>query len=301
MQRLFVTGGNGFLGTRLVAELTARGAQVICLSRGTPTVSTAGSCTWVPADLRQPESYAHALSGADAVIHLAAATGTAPARVHQEVNARGTADLVRATVGAGVSRFLFVSSIAAGFGDVRRYPYAQAKLAGEEAVRRSGLRHVILRPTIVLGPGAPVLAGLRRLARLPLVPLFGGGKARVQPIHVQDLATRIAGVVEDDWFNGETLEVGGPEVVTMRELLQEIGRLDRGRTPIMLPLPVGLPSALLWAAERAGAPLPVTAGQLASFVQDGTAEPGNLTHSREADLIPLSMMLQQGLAGEEMP
>ena len=142
------------------------------------------------------------------------------------------------------------------------------------------------------------MVGLRRLACLPVVPLFGGGKARVQPIHVQDLANLIEALVTDDKFAGETLDVGGPDVVTMRELLQEIGRLDRGREGLMLHLPVGLPSAILWAAERAGIPLPVTAGQLASFVQDGTAKPGEPVFSHGTDLVPLSTMLRQSLARE---
>jgi NADH dehydrogenase len=295
MQQFFVTGGSGFLGARLIAGLTARGAQVTALCREVPPQPWAASCTWVKGDLQRPDSYAGAVPGADAVIHLAAATGTASPRVHHQVNALGTAGLVRAAVDAGVLRFLFVSSIAAGFADVRRYPYARAKLAGEEAVRRSGLRHVILRPTIILGPGAPVMAGLRRLACLPVVPLFGGGRARVQPIHVQDLATLIEALVIDDRFNGETLAVGGPDVVTMRQLLQQIRRLDRGRAGRMLYFPVGLPSGMLWAAERAGIPLPVTAGQLASFVQDGTAKPGASVSSQGVGLVPLSTMLRQSL------
>jgi nucleoside-diphosphate-sugar epimerase len=297
MKRYFLTGGSGFLGARLLAGLTAQGTQVTALGRVMPPRPWPGSCTWVQGDLRQPESYAGALRGAHGVIHLAAATGTAPPHVHEQVNALGTAGLVRAAQEADVPRFLLVSSIAAGFTDVRRYPYARAKLAGEETVRRSGLRHVILRPTIILGPGAPVLAGLRRLARLPVVPLFGGGKARVQPIHVDDLAALLGALVADDRFNGETLAAGGPDVVTMKELLQEIRRLEAGRAGMMLPIPVGLPSAILWAAERAGVPLPVTAGQLASFVQDGTAHPDASASSPGARLVPLSTMLQQGLAG----
>ncbi len=76
MQRFFVTGGSGFLGASLIAGLTARGAQVTALCREVPPQPWAASCTWVKGDLQRPDSYAGAMPGADAVIHLAAATGT---------------------------------------------------------------------------------------------------------------------------------------------------------------------------------------------------------------------------------
>ena len=120
----------------------------------------------------------------------------------------------------------------------------------------------------------------------------------MQPIHVQDLARLMGTLVDDNRYEGQTLELGGPDVVTMRELLQAMRQLQSGRSGRMLPLPAGLPAELLWAAERVGLPLPVTAGQLASFVQDGTAADSAFAGAHRDELMPLAAMLQESLAAE---
>jgi NADH dehydrogenase len=115
----------------------------------------------IQGDLLIPDSYRSALAGADAVIHLAAATGKASAATHTRVNLEGTRAIADACA-ASRRPLLFVSSVVVQYPDHSRYPYAAAKAAAETVVRDSGVPHVIARPTIVAGPGAPVIGALAR-------------------------------------------------------------------------------------------------------------------------------------------
>jgi NADH dehydrogenase len=288
---LFLTGAGGFLGRHLLPRLRERGIEVTCLVRRPPGPQGVRS---VVGDLTQPGPWEEALQDADAVLHAAAATGAASPEVHARVNGEGTAALVRRAAARGVGRFVFVSTVAVKFKDKRRYPYARAKQRAEEAVREGGIPWVIVRPTMIFGPGAPVLAGLRRLARLPVVPLFGGGRARVQPVDVSDLAELLAAVVDDGSLSGQVLEAGGPDVVSLADLLAVLRRLEGkgGKPPRTVRLPAAPVASLLWTLERAGLRLPITAGQIATFVEDGVAEGTPWVPAQRILRTPLREMLR---------
>jgi NADH dehydrogenase len=276
VSKVFVTGGSGFVGIRLLPALLDRGHAVTALDRTgvlRRQVPDARRLRIVTADLLASSSYSHALQGSDVVVHLAAATGRATRQDHVRVNAEGTETLLESSRGAGVPRFLFVSSIAAGFPDRRHYPYAQAKLRGEQAVGRSGLAFAILRPTMIFGPGSAVLAGLEALAALPVLPVFGDGRTLVQPVHVDDVVRAIVQVIEEDRFGGSTFDLGGPDVLTIEALLRRIRESRRsGRTrTIHIPFALVLPPLRLAEAAGLTALLPVTAGQLSTFRFAGTA------------------------------
>jgi NADH dehydrogenase len=163
-----------------------------------------------------------------------------------------------------------VSSIAVRFAGAPRYHYAESKKQAEEIVRTSGMPYTIVRPTLVLGPGSPNLESLTRLALMPVVPLFGGAEARVQPVHVDDLAAALVLICANP-PRGETVEVGGPETLTMRDLLSRL----RGAPLHSVNVPFKPLAFALGACEDLLFPLlPFTAGQLASFVCDGIARPG---------------------------
>ncbi len=141
--------------------------------------------------------------------------------------------------------------------------------------------------------------GLAGLAMLPVVVVPGAGRVRVQPVHVDDVVACLLEILAADRFAGEVLEVGGPDVLSIEELLQAI-RVARGGTPgRMLHPPLGLMRGPALVAERAGLAgfLPVTAGQLASFANDSTAAPSTLEAAQPARMIPLERMLGSAPAG----
>src|SRR6185436_12664532 len=130
--------------------------------------------------------------------------------------------------------------------------YAQAKIRGEESVRASGLRFAILRPTMILGQGSPVLSGLEKLACLPVIPVFGSGRTLVQPVYVDDVVEFILTVLDNDMFSNETFEIGGPTTLPVEELLQRVRQTRKGARGRVLHVPLGLMLAPLRAAEVLG-------------------------------------------------
>jgi uncharacterized protein YbjT (DUF2867 family) len=222
-------------------------------------------------DLERPEAWTGALTGVDTVLHLAARTGKASKADHERLNRDATAALVDAAARQGVKRFLFVSSIAAGFADQRHYHYARAKAEAEALVTRSGIESLVLRPTMIFGPGSPVLENLRKLALLPIPVMFGPG-TELQPIQVDDLARAMVASLGFESWPAEPVELGGPETIHQTELFARIRRLAGRpeRRPIHLPL--GAARAALAALEPfALGILPFTAGQLAAFANPATA------------------------------
>ena len=271
-RRIFLTGATGFVGSRLLPLLaTGPGTEVICPARRPGPSDVPMGARFVRADLEEPQSYEAELAGVDCVVHAAARTGKAKAAEFQRANADATAQLVERARAVGVQHFLFVSTIAVTYPDKRAYPYARAKEAAEEIVRQSGLAYTIVRPTIVLGPGSAQADNLGRLARAPVLPVFGNGRTRVQPVHVRDVVAYLAAIVHASRFCGETIDLGGPEVLTFEELLQRMRVAVRGSEGSALHLPVRLPIAVLRRIEEPILGLlPLTAGQLCAFVFDGT-------------------------------
>lgn len=292
MATVFLTGGTGFLGSRVCRALQGHHYSIVLLNRS-GSASPDGALDRVTADLLEPAKYRDALRRADVVVHLAAATGKATAREHFRVNAEGTEVLVDECRRAGVQRLLFTSTIAVKFPDTTSYDYARAKTRAEAAIRSSGLRFTIIRPTIVLGRGSSTQAGLERLAALPVVPVFGDGRALVQPIFVDDVVDFIVAVLEADRFHNETLEVGGPAVLTIEELLRTIRQARKGTRGPLVHIPLGFVLTSLKAAQSIGLAglLPVSAGQLSSFRYDGTIEPNPLYESHRAALADVARML----------
>jgi nucleoside-diphosphate-sugar epimerase len=307
--KVFLTGGTGFLGSRVLPALRRRGFHVVALDRSGRLRAQLGRervnvdrVEIVIADLMEPERYREALGPTDVVMHLAAQTGRATAEEHIRVNAQGTEALLDECRRAGVAKILFVSSIAAKFPDTRRYPYALAKVRAEAAVRASRLLFTIVRPTIIIGPGSPVLAALENLATLPVIPVFGDGRALVQPVYVDDLAEDLVAIVEHDRFRGETLELGGPTKLTIQELLHAIRRArtgGNGGRALHIPLGVLMPPLQIAESLGLGGLLPINVGQLSSFRFDGTVQSNSLRDSRRTALRSLQEMLSLSLVSSD--
>ena len=276
---MFVTGATGFIGQRLMARMDpADYSRIRCLTRRTPPGPDDGrfplSIEWIQGTLNGADAYADALSDIDCVVHLAAVTGNARRDDYFRVNSDGTQVLLEHCKRADVSRFLYVSSVAAGFRDASAYHYARSKVHAEEAVRDSGLDYIIVRPTMVFGRGSAVWDNLRRLATGALTPVFGDGRVKVQPVYVDDLVDCLLALAGAPRAVNRTVDVGGPDVLTVEQLLKRIHQAYRARDARVIHLPVRPVIATLAVLERLGVTaLPVTAGQLAAFVNDSVARP----------------------------
>lgn len=273
---LLVTGATGYVGRRVVARARGLGfSRVVAMVRRAGTAPE--GVEERVGDLSLPGGWQDALAGVDRVIHLGALTGKARARDHHRVNAMGARALAAACAAAGVSGLVHVSSVAVKFRERAHYHYADAKAAAEVYVRACGVPFTIVRPTMVFGPGAPVLTGLAKIACAPVMPVFGAGDVLVQPVHVDDLAGFLLAVAAGP-FEGRTLEVGGADRIPLEDLLVRIRRARTGRGPRTLHLPLAAIRALLGLVEPVLLPvLPLTAGQLATFANEGTADTAQAT------------------------
>lgn len=297
-QSIFITGGTGYLG-RFVLERLARGdCRLVCLARGPLPESAPPNIRYIQGDLLDSASYSDAMAGCDVVLHMAAATGKHSPDEFRRANRDGTEALLKQARLRGVGRFLFVSSIAATFHNLFRYFYAQTKQEAEKMVASSGLRWTIVRPTMILGSNAPVLKALARLATLPVVPVFGDGSVPVQPIFVGDMADFIIEILNEDGVDAMTLEVGGPETLTIEDLLLRIRRTE-GKPPArVLHLPASVIGRCLGFMEPFLLPLlPFTAGQLASFSNAGTVAAHPWVTERQNRMLGVSAMLESSNNG----
>ncbi|MBA2634130.1 MAG: NAD-dependent epimerase/dehydratase family protein [Chloroflexi bacterium] len=297
-----MTGGSGFLGRRLLEMAPPECfPEIHCLTRSPrPTPAELGSSrvTFIGGDIFSSNVYGERLASAWAVVHLAATTGRASPAEHFRVNLRGTQHLLEQCAQYGVSRFLYVSTIAVKFRNTSDYAYAASKRAAEDAVRKSGLTHVILRPTLIAGRGGGAWEGLSALARLPVIPLPGPGRAMMQPIYVDDMAGSLLSVLQEERFWDGTYELGGPQEITVEALLRRIHRQYAGRDARVVHLLAHPFLPFLRGLERFAAPiLPVSAGQLRSFYENGVAEPNALLARNRPGMRSLDEMIRLSIAG----
>ncbi len=270
--RIAITGANGFVGRHVIAALLAgEGSDEIRAIVRDPDRAgaelTGAGLDVRRADVTDPASLAGVFEGVDVVIHTVAIP-TERQGSFERVNAEGTRAVVREAERAGVRKIVHVSAI--GASPESPYPFLRTKGQGQAAVASSAVPHVILRPSILFGPGDDFFPRLRFSLRFPVVPLPGGGTARFQPLHVLDLARAIV-VAARGPVTG-VFELGGPVPVTYRQMLEETMRAYRLHRPTV-PLPAGLlkPAAFLF--ERVLADPPVTVRQLDLLAVDNTPQP----------------------------
>lgn len=252
MLRICVTGTTGFVGSHLVRTLLDEGHEVSALVR--PVAATAALPRQVRVsrgDVLDQASVSRALAEVEVVVHLASGHGDDG----PEIIARGTENVGRAAVEAGVERLVFLSCLPANAASPS--PFFRAKWQAEHSVRALGVPYVILRPSLVLGRGDSVTRPLADLVRaLPVIPIPGSGRQRHQPMDVEDLCRCIAQAASSPRVLNSEIAVGGPMFVTFRQLVDLIqGVVGTARPKVLLPLTV---------TRRAVGLLPASARELYS-------------------------------------
>lgn len=256
--------------------------------------------TFIKADILEPNTYVQYLQSSDIVIHMAAMTGKASREAYFRINRDGTHTLLASCQEAKIGRFIFISSIAATFHKIKYYYYAQSKIAAEEDIKNSGIPYTILRPTIVIGEGSPVLMSFKKMIEPPLVPIFGDGRAEIQPIFVGDLVHYILHVINHDRFMNKTIEVGGPERIRIESFIKNLHYLTKKGTFRSIHLPITFFSTILAILEKYFLNLlPFTAGQLASFSNDGTLNENSFKATDGLAFIGINEMLARSLKLED--
>lgn len=295
MGSLFITGASGFIGSNLLRQIdTQKYDKVYCLGRTQPAGYLTNNVQFVKGCICDTDSYARYLDSCDTVIHLAAATGKATPDEYFKINTKGTELLVAKCQQSGVRNFLYVSTIAAKFTDKTSYFYAQSKEQAEQVVRNSQLSYAIVRPTIVIGKEAVIWKTLSNLARKPVLLMLGDGTARIQPIYIEDLINCLLKILDSNYFSNEVFELGGPEEITFEHLLKRIHQLYYAKEPSVVHIPLKLLSSTLsFLEKRFYSVLPINAGQLSAFNNDGTIEMNRLFRVSAPQMRNVNSMLEQ--------
>jgi uncharacterized protein YbjT (DUF2867 family) len=237
-----VFGGSGFLGRHVTRALAKRGWRVRAAVRRPDLafhlqpLGGVGQVTAVQANLRYPESVEAALRGADAAINLVGVLTPRGRQTYEAVQAYGAETVADAVKAAGIARFAHVSAI--GADPESPSAYGRSKAEGEAAVRAATPGATIFRPSFVFGPEDEFFNRFATIARMsPAMPV-AGADTRVQPVFVGDIAEAIARALEGRATAGATYELGGPDVMTMREVVEFVLETI-GRKRLVFGLPDG--------------------------------------------------------------
>lgn len=281
---ILVAGGTGFIGKAIVRELLARDMPVAVLSHraGSGGMALGGKTFELRrGDVTDAASLPAALTGVDAVVgavQFKDFPNQNPGKglTFDNVDRRGTENLVAAAQAAGVRRYLYISG--AGAAPDAKQVWFRAKWGAETAIRASGLQALIVRPSWVFGREDNALNKYVAFVRspLPIVPVIGDGGQRLQPVFVADVARVVADSLEGKGAAEGTFEIGGPQVLTMDAIIREVEAVLGKRKPLVHQ-PVWLMKALF--APKAwlhALPLPLTPEGLEFATMDATADTGPL-------------------------
>ena len=282
--RVALTGATGFIGRHVAAHLVARGDEVRAIVRPTSLREAPPGIHVFRAQL-DPRSLVEALTGVDAVVHLAGVVSTTRDDVYRAVNVGGTRAVAEATAAAG-ARLIHISSLAAAGPAPPTKPrleddppdpvnaYGRSKLDGERIVRSlGGLRWTILRPGVVYGPGDRAMLPLFRLAARGVLPMVGRRDAAYTLLHVDDLVRTVEAALNRS-ADSEVMFVGHPRPVSTVEILEQV-RSAVGGGAVIVPVP----RLLTWtlaalgdiAGRLSGRPMPLNRRRYVELYASGFA------------------------------
>lgn len=296
--RIVVAGGTGFLGRHIVGELLGAGHEVMVLGRDPSKVSgipALRGASGVKGDVTDRASLRGVFDGADAVVG-AVQFPNHPVEVprkditYDTYDRKGTENLLDEALEAGVQRYAYVSGAGADLTSDKTW--YRAKGFAERALIDSGIAYAIVRPSWAYGPEDRALNRFAQIARFsPVVPRLGVAPQRVQPVSVDDIALAFRRIFETDGAWNRVYEIGGPEVMTMQEIIETMLAV-LGKRRLIVPIPVAL--AKLGTAPLVMLPKPPMTPQGIEFaVQDGIVDNTALNQVLDVHPVPLRQGLER--------
>lgn len=279
-----VFGGSGFLGRSVVRALARRDYRIRVAVRRPELagflqpLGKVGQIHAVQVNLRYPASVEAAMRDSHVAINLVGILAEGGAQTFDAVQGKGAGTVAQAASAVG-ARVVHISAIGADENSPARY--ARAKADGEKAVLAATPSATIMRPSVIFGPEDQFTNRFAALGRIsPMLPLIGGGLTKMQPVYVGDVATAVADAVDGKARAGATYELGGPEVLTMREIM-EIILATTYRDRMLVSLPFGLAKLQAMFLQFAPGALKLTPDQVALLRSDNivsdTAKAAGLT------------------------
>lgn len=247
-----VFGGSGFIGRYVAKKLAKQGWRVRCAVRRPNEAQflkpygDVGQVEPIQANIRDEASTLRAIRGSDAVINLVAILFPTGKQTFDAVQLEGAERISRLCAAEGIDRLVHISAIGADADS--EIPYSRTKGLAEQAVLGHVPTATILRPSLVFGPEDQFFNRFAGMARmLPIMPLIGGD-TKFQPVYVGDVAEAAVRALGDASARGQTFELGGPEVVTMRNVYEIIFEETR-RKRFMISIPWWVAKIQAWFGE----------------------------------------------------
>lgn len=263
--RVLVTGGTGYVGSEVVASLVSAGHEVRALVHRAHPEMPAGAGQ-VEGDVTDAASLSEAAAGCEAIVHLVAILDGSDAEF-EAVNAGGPSNAVEAAKANGIRRIVHMSALGVSEEHAPLTRYWRTKYEGKRAVMDSGLDWTVIEPSFVFGRNGGALKAFESLIKLPVAPVIGNGRYRHQPVWVGDVATAFVRALERPQTIGQVIPLGGPQVFTFDELLDELARVT-GRAPRRkLHAPAGLVKAQTPVLRHLPPPLRVTREQIVMLLE----------------------------------
>jgi uncharacterized protein YbjT (DUF2867 family) len=277
---IVVFGGSGFIGRYLVRHLAQHGWRIVVAVRDPvdarllQPLGDVGQIVPVACDVGDRAQVAAVLARADAAVNLVGLLYERGSQNFRRVHVEAARNIGEAAAAAGITRIVQVSALGAAPHSPSNY--ARSKAAAEAALRQAVPQAVVLRPSIVFGPEDGFFNLFARIACLsPVLPLFGGGMTRFQPVYVDDVARAIVAALEMPEAAGQTYELGGPRIYSFRQLM-EIVRRETRRHPLLVPVPFALAQLKAMFLQLLPVP-PLTTDQVRLLKIDNVVSPGART------------------------
>ncbi len=250
MKKILILGGTGFVGRHVCEKLTRLQWRVTVPTRleaHARDVQMLPSLDVVQADVHDETTLARLVAGHDAVVNLVAILHGSQ-QAFEAAHVTLPQKIARACAATGVTRLVHVSALGADARNPDAAPsrYLRSKGQGEVALHHAGLALTMLRPSVLFGEGDKFLNTFASLQKVfPVIPL-AASHALFQPVWVEDVASAIVHCLQDEHLHataGQTYEACGPDVFTLRQLVELAGRfsgVNHGRGRPVLPLPAAL-------------------------------------------------------------
>lgn len=227
-QVVTVFGGSGFVGKQVVRALAKAGWRIkvavrkIDYAYDLKPAGDVGQIKVIRCDVRREADIARALEGSDAVVNLVGVLYSTPSQGFDALHRKAAGLIAELSAKQGITRFVQMSALGADAKSTSGY--ARSKAQGEEAVRKHIPSSVVVRPSVIFGPGDGFFNMLATQAKLfPVLPAIDGAKNRFQPVYVGDVAKAVAQALGDVSAAGKTFELGGPKAYSFSELLSYVG------------------------------------------------------------------------------
>ena len=240
-KRVTVFGGSGFLGRQIVKCLAAEGTYVRVAVRHPERASLLkgfardSQIELVRADVWDESTVARAVKNSTSVINTVGHYMEKSGATFDAIHGQGAHNVARQAGNAGVERLIHISGV--GADPASDSPYVRARGIGEDLVKGAFEGVTILRPSVIFGPDDSFFNTLAGLARqMPVLPLFGTGRTKLQPVFVGNVAEACVRVLADPSTQGKLYELGGPRIYTYKALMNLV--LEHvGKRRALVPVP----------------------------------------------------------------